>query len=86
MHPGSLLLSSTAAVAAITLGASPATFTPNQAGTAYIAGGTVSKIELNRTGTATTLGIISGSVELRKGDTMTVTYAVIPTTAVFVPA
>jgi hypothetical protein len=85
MHPGALLMSSTAGVGAITLGASPATFTPNQAGTAYIAGGTVTAISHNRAGVATTLGILSGSVRLRQGDSVTVTYAVVPTTAVFVP-
>lgn len=85
MHPGALLVSSTAGVVAMGLGASPATYAPNQAGTAYIAGGTVSKIDHNRAGTTTTLGITSGGVRLRQGDSVTVTYTLIPTTAVFVP-
>jgi len=85
MHPGALLMSQTAATGAMSLGASPATFTAASSGCAYVAGGTVSKIEHSRGGVTTTLGITSGTVRLRASDAVTVTYTVIPTTAVFVP-
>lgn len=86
MHPGELLQSFTSPVAAVALGGSPATYTATVTGSLYIAGGTVTAIAIVRGGTSTTLGILSGSVvRMRKGDSATVTYAVIPTSANFVP-
>ena len=85
MHPGELLRSSTAAAASVALGSSPATYLATQRGTLYVAGGTVTAIALGRAGISSTLGITSGGVHMRTGDTVTVTYAVIPTATTFVP-
>ena len=67
------------------MGASPASYTAQTAGMLYLAGGTVSSVALVRGGVSTVLGILTGSVRLAKGDTATITYVVIPTSANFVP-
>lgn len=84
-HAGEIWPLPTAASAAVALGASPASYTAPVAGALYLAGGTVTSIALVRGGVSTVLGILSGSVRLVQGDTATVTYAVIPTSANFVP-
>lgn len=71
--------------AAVALGASPASYTAPAAGSIYIFGGTVTVIAHVRNGVSNTLGIILGTVKMRKGDTVTVTYAVIPTNVTFIP-
>jgi hypothetical protein len=85
MHPGELLKSSTSPVATVTLGASPATYLATVAGSLCIAGGTVTAIAHVRSTVSNVLGIISGCVHLRAGDSITVTYAVIPTAVTFLP-
>ena len=85
MHPGALLQSSTAPAAAVTLGNSPASWTAPVAGTLYLAAGTVTVIAITRNGASTTTGLLAGTFRLRAGDTVTVTYSVIPTTKTFFP-
>jgi hypothetical protein len=85
MHPGELLQSFTAPAAAVALGASPASYLAAAAGSLYVSGGTVTVIAHVRNGVSNTLGILSGGVRLRKGDTVSVTYAVIPTAVTFIP-
>jgi hypothetical protein len=50
-----------------------------------VSGGTVTVIAHVRNGVSNTLGILSGGVRLRKGDTVSVAYAVIPTAVTFIP-
>lgn len=70
---------------AITLGASPATYTAPFAGSVLVQGGTVSLIELSRSGTFRTAGFIDGFVPVARGDQVRVTYVVLPT-AFFFPS
>jgi hypothetical protein len=84
-HVGEVWPNSPTAAATVALGASPASYTAQSAGVLYLAGGTVSSVALVRGGVSTVLGLLAGSVRLAKGDTATVTYVVIPTSAVFVP-
>jgi hypothetical protein len=85
MHAGELLRSSTSPAAAVALGASPASYTAQAPGVLYVAGGTVTTIAVTRGGSSTTTGLLSGSFSLRRGDGVTVTYAVIPTAVNFIP-
>jgi hypothetical protein len=75
---------SSSAVSTITLGASPATYTATTKGTVNLAGGTVSQVALKRGGVSTNLGGVVGHFPVSTGDTLTITYSVVPT-AVFVP-
>jgi len=85
MHPGALLQSSTSQAVTVVLGVSPASYTAQAPGSLYLFAGTVSKIEHKRAGATLTLGLIAGAFHLRTGDTLTVTYAVVPTHATFIP-
>ena len=84
-HPGELLAPGPAAVLSVALGASPASYAPLKAGTVYVTAGTVSKIDITRGATTTTLGPVAGAFRLSRGDTLTVTYVVVPTSTIFVP-
>jgi hypothetical protein len=84
-HVGEVWPGAPVAAAAVALGASPASFTTQTSGMLYLAGGTVSSVALVRGGISTTLGLLAGAFRMAKGDAVTVTYVVIPTTAVFVP-
>lgn len=65
--------------AAITVGASPFSYTATSSGVVLIAGGTVSAIALGRNGVFTGIGVTAGPVPVSEGDAVRVTYAVAPT-------
>lgn len=75
----SSLLPSNAAPAAITVGVSPFTYTATSNGLALISGGTVSLIEYGRGGVFTNTGQIAGAILVEQGDSLRVTYTVLPT-------
>lgn len=62
----------------VTVGVSPATYQATANGTLLVKGGTVSAISLTRLNTYV-LGITSGLVPMSIGDSVTVTYSVLPT-------
>jgi hypothetical protein len=81
-HPDETLglaLPSLRAPAAITVGASPFTSIARSPGTAFVQGGTVTLIELGRGGVFTNVGVVAGAVPLSTGDSVRVTYSVLPT-------
>lgn len=71
--------------AAQTVPASPAVFTPTVSGFYTVNGGTVSAIAYRRgtTGTFITSGVVAGFVPVRFGDSIRVTYTVLPTITFF---
>lgn len=85
MHAGELLclLSSAPPQVAITVGASPFTYTAPNPGRVVIQGGTVSLIELGRNGAFVTTGIIVGVIPVSRDDQIRVTYTVLPTLTFF---
>ncbi|TGB34395.1 hypothetical protein [Burkholderia thailandensis] len=71
---------SVGAIAAITVGASPFSYTATSAGTVVISGGTVSAVTLKRgTPAAISVGETGGVVPVSAGDIVTVTYSAAPT-------
>lgn len=74
-----LLLPSFNAPVAITVGASAFSYVAPDAGYVIVTGGTVSVIAYGRGGVFTTTGLITGIIPVSKGDTVRVTYAVLPT-------
>jgi hypothetical protein len=69
---------------AISLTASPMTYTAVIRGQAHIEGGTVSVIEFSRDGTNWyDTGVTTGFVQMDKGDAIRVTYSVAPTIVYF---
>lgn len=76
---------STAAIATVTVGASPFAYAAPSAGTVLIVGGTVTAVTLKRgTAAAVSVGATAGSVPVSAGDIVTVTYSAAPTMS-FVP-
>lgn len=71
-------------VEAVTVGASPNTYTADRDGYLTIQGGTVSKIEYVRRAAATDTGVTAGMFTILVGDGLTVTYTVAPTIT-FIP-
>lgn len=65
--------------AAITVSASPFSYTATDSGVVLVSGGTVSAIALGRNGTFTSIGVTAGPVPVSEGDVVRVTYTVIPT-------
>lgn len=64
---------------AVTIAASPMSYTAIIRGQAHVAGGTVSVIEFSRNGTDWyDTGMTAGFVQMDKGDLLRVTYAVAP--------
>lgn len=72
------LLGSPAAIAPVTVAASPTSFTASQRGTVGISAGTLTAVTLTRAGTVIALGT-TRSVTVANGDVVTVTYSVAPT-------
>jgi hypothetical protein len=68
-----------AAAAAVTVGASPFTYTATSDGNLIVTGGAVSLIEYGRGGIFTDIGLTSGIVPLFNGDSVRVTHAGAPT-------
>jgi hypothetical protein len=62
----------------LTLGASPWSYQATAKGFAIIKGGTVSAVQFGRTQTTLT-GQTQGIFPLSQGDTLTITYSVVPT-------
>lgn len=77
------LLTETAPLAPVTVGASPFTYVAPDAGRVVVQGGTVSLIELGRKATFVALGITAGVVPVSRGDSVRVTYTVLPTLTFF---
>ncbi|WP_186267814.1 hypothetical protein [Burkholderia gladioli] len=76
---------SSGAIASITIGASPFSYTAPAAGSVLIVGGTVSAVTLKRGApAAVSVGATAGSVPVSAGDIVTVTYSAAPTMS-FVP-
>lgn len=75
----SLVVPSGVAAAAITVAASPFSYTATSSGTVLVSGGTVSAIDLGRNGAFTNVGVIAGAVPVSDGDVVRVTYTVAPT-------
>jgi hypothetical protein len=71
-------------VAAITVGASPFTYTAPFDGCVIVSGGIVSAVAIARQGTSVATGITAGIVPVRRLDNVTITYTVLPT-ATFLP-
>ncbi len=68
-----------AAVTTETVGASPYVFTATVRGFMAVFGGTVSAISIGRGVSNVNAGLLSGIFPLSAGDTLTVTYTVVPT-------
>lgn len=79
-----VLVSPAAAIAPVTLTGSPFTYLAGSAGTLSITGGTVSAVTLTRGTTSVSFGT-SGSVPVANGDSVAITYTVVPTVT-FIPA
>lgn len=67
------------AIAAITVGASPYTYTAAAAGTVFVSGGTDSALQLKRGSTTIATGFVDGPVPVSAGDQVIVTYSAAPT-------
>ena len=78
-------IGSPAAPDAVTVGASPYSYSPGFDGFAVVSGGTVSNISVSRDGGATTFttGEITGIFPLTLSDTLILTYTVVPTLTFF---
>lgn len=76
-HSGELLalLSATAPIAGVAVGASPFTYIAPDNGRLVLRGGLVSTVEIGRKGVFTTVGITNGAVPVSRGDQLRVTYA-----------
>lgn len=75
---------------AVTLGASPASYQAPSRGYLALIGGTISAITLTRVntaGTTTTTSISPSSlnIPMSSGDTVNITYSVVPTSSNFIP-
>jgi predicted Rossmann-fold nucleotide-binding protein len=77
------LMLETAPLAGVAVGASPFTYVAQDSGRLVVQGGTVSLIELGRKGTFVTTGITTGVIPVSRGDSVRVTYTVLPTLTFF---
>lgn len=73
------LLTATAPVSTVSLGASPSVYVAPAGGVLVVQGGTVSLLELGRNGAYLLTGVIAGFIPLRKGDSVRITHVVAPT-------
>lgn len=71
--------------AALTVSASPYTYTALSAGQLSVTGGTVSLIQILRQGVTVATGLTAGLIPLARTDQVKITYSAVPT-AVFLPA
>lgn len=69
---------------AVTVGASPYTYTALASGALAVSGGTISAISIIRQGVTVATGVISGVLPVSRRDQVTITYTVLPT-VVFLP-
>jgi hypothetical protein len=72
-------------IATVAVGASPFAYKASQSGHLLIVGGTVSDVSMLRGRVTISTGQIAGFFPMSLGDTITITYAVIPTAVYFVP-
>jgi hypothetical protein len=73
-----------ASESAVTVTTSPMTYVATQRGFMVLSGGTVSAIAFSRNGTTFyTSGEVAGSFPLSNGDSLRVTYTVVPTMTFF---
>ena len=77
------LLTETAPLAGVTVGASPFTYVAPDSGRVVVQGGTVSLVELGRKGSFITVGITAGVMPVSRGDSVRITYTVLPTLTFF---
>jgi hypothetical protein len=73
------LIADPGAIVAVTVGASPFTYTAGDDGFLSIGGGTVSDVTLRRARVSFLTPFTSGFVPMSKGDAVVVTYSVAPT-------
>lgn len=73
------LTNSDADPSTVTVGASPFTYTASSDGLLIITGGTVSLIEYGRNSIYTATGLTAGVVPVVEGDSVRITYTVLPT-------
>ena len=66
-------------IASVTVGASPFAYKASESGHLLIIGGTVSAVSLNRGRVTVVTGQTAGFFPMALGDTITVTYTVLPT-------
>lgn len=71
-------------IAAVVVGASPYAYQANESGSLSVKGGTVSVISITRAAVVFVTGLTSGIIPVSLGDTITVTYTVLPTLT-FIP-
>lgn len=69
---------------AVTVGASPYSYTARRDGYLAVTGGTVTKQEYGRRGVFTDVGLLTSMLPILQGDTMRVTYTAAPTIT-FIP-
>lgn len=74
-----------AAITAVTVAASPFSYTASQGGNLVVTGGTVSNIQISRGTSVISTGQTAGLIPLAQGDIAIITYSVLPTIN-FVPA
>ena len=72
-----------ASIQAITVGASPYTYTATTGGTLAVTAGTVTGVTLTRAGV--TAAVAVGNIPVRNGDAIAITYTLAPTVS-FIPA
>lgn len=73
-------LAEPAAIEAVTVGASPFSWTaPTGGGVLVVEGGSVSDLDLTRGASTIDLGITAGPIPVATGDIIIITYAVLPT-------
>lgn len=78
------LVSASAPIQTVTVGASPFSFRAGSGGSLAISGGTVSSITLTRYTVTAPTGATSGIIPVSNGDVVTITYSGLPTVN-FVP-
>lgn len=69
----------------VAFGASPFSYAAPSNGLYIVTGGTITQMTYTRNGTGANFGSNTRLCAMRKGDTITVTYSVVPTSAAFVP-
>lgn len=80
-----LFVAPAAAIAGVTLSASPARLTASASGSFAVSGGTVSGITLTRNTMIVPTGVTSGLIPVANGDVLTITYSGAPTVN-FIPS
>lgn len=85
MHAGELFQATRGAIQAVTVGASPFTYTAPENGSVIVSSGTVSLITIVRGSNIVGVGATGGMFPVSIGDGIRITYSVAPNVR-FVPA